>query len=693
MPWVDDTLEAEAEQATLNPVTFRNAKDTWVRQSTPSTNYNQDKRLGVATSAYAFLYFGCRFDAGATIHSATLRLYTHGAWGTTPTLTVRRVSQLVSMARTTWNNQPPVTGTGVSITKSSNAIGHEWAFDVTAMIQAVADGSAWHGFRIESDATAIKYLRSAQALALRPTLEIVWSEAPHAPTTLSPSGGRAVSSGAPVLRFDFTDELGATGLQAVRVQVDPNGNWTDPAFDSLTFETDEPEFDLAADATGRDVSLTTTLNSTTATAPVGTFVTADVGQEVSGPNVPLGVTIASRQSDTQVTLSAAATATGTATHVVERMYLGLANGAETRWRVQVQDTAGLWSPWSDAVRFRRDNKGTLTITNPGAPPNDFVSEWTPPILWSLTGETQTAWRVLVHLIDGERAEQVHDSGRRKGTETSYTLPKGVIEDESRYRVTVRIWDSKDREATPGDPPFTSASQDFTFAEDATVDPVSGLTATNLTPRPWVQLEWTRATAPDSFTVLRNGKVIETGIDPVDVLVSAGVYRWTDKDAAPRKSHTWRVQAVVNRKASANNPGVTLTVGSTGVWLTDPDSGLDVFLAEGQVNGLQMVDQADVHVPLGSSRSIKITQGMRGYEGNVTGLVMNYAGFTTEQWVDRLLKIKERPSNILILTTQHETFRCAVGNITVSPADEVKGEARLVSFDVWQAANLSFRARL
>jgi hypothetical protein len=691
MAWIDDTLDAEAQQAALVPVTLRNAVDTWVRQSTPAQNYRADKRLGVATDAFPLLYFNRPFPLGATIHSATLRVYTHGAWGTTPTLTVRRVSEAWKAARVTWNQQPPVTGTAVVLSKLSNAIGDEWPFDVTAMLQTVADGAGWHGFRIESDQTAIKYLRSAQALSLRPTLEVTWSEAPHAPTTLSPAGGRSVSTATPVFRFDFTDELGETGLQAVRVQIDPAANWTDPAFDSLTFETDEPEFDSAADATGRDVALTTTLDSTTATAPAGTFVTADVGQEVAGPNVPLGVTIASRQSDTQVTLSAAATATATATHVVERMYLGLANGAATKWRVQVQDTAGLWSPWSDVVSLRRDDKGTLTITNPGAPPNDFVSEWTPPILWSLTGETQTAWRVIVVRV--EDSVQAHDSERQKGTATSYTLPKGVIEDGSRYRVIVRIWDSKDRETTPGDPRFTSAVREFAFAEDATVDPVAGLTATNLTPRPWVQLDWTRATAPDSFTVLRNGKVIETGIDPVDVLVSAGVYRWTDKDAAPRKTHTWRVQAVVNRKTSANNPAVTATASTTGVWLTDPTTDLDVFIASGQVNGLQMVDQADVHVPLGSPRSIKIIQGMRGYEGSVSGLLIDYAGFTADQWVDRLMQLKADPSNILVLTTQHETFRCAVGNITVTPADEVKGAGRGVSFDVWQAAGLSFKARL
>jgi hypothetical protein len=154
-----------------------------------------------------------------------------------------------------------------------------------------------------------------------------------------------------------------------------------------------------------------------------------------------------------------------------------------------------------------------------------------------------------------------------------------------------------------------------------------------------------------------------------------------------------VQAVVNRKTSANNPAVTATASTTGVWLTDPTTDLDVFIASGQVNGLQMVDQADVHVPLGSPRSIKITQGMRGYEGSVSGLLIDYAGFTADQWADRLMQLKADPSNILVLTTQHETFRCAVGNITVTPADEVKGAGRGVSFDAWQAAGLSFRTRL
>lgn len=594
---------------------LRNPVDTWVGSSHPSANHAGTRVLSIENgAAYAFVFFNRPFPLNAAIVEAKLYLYTRSAWNISPTLTVRRVLERWNVNRVNWNNQPDTGGVVTQVTKSSAQVHDEWAFDVTSALQTVANGGVWYGFRVGTDG-ARKDLDANSA-----RLEVTWSRAPQAPTTLNPSGGLAVATGKPTLSFDFTDHMGSTQLQAVHVQIDPSGTFGTPAWDSGVVAATEPELDL-----------TTT------------------------------------------------------------SYPALAGGQETRWRVRVQDGSGLWSEWSDPVRFRRDNKGTLTIDNPGAAPNDFVSEWTPPIFWSLTGETQKAWQVFVTPAD-DHTDVLHDTGRTKGTDNSWTLPKRVIEDDERYRVVVRVWDSKDRVRTPGDHVWTQAEREFAFREDGTPNPVTGLNANNLLPRPWVQLEWQRATAPDYFKVKRNGKVIEDDLDPDDLFVSGTTYRWTDKDAAPNRRHDWRVQSFVNGKSSANNPEVTAKAEVRGIWLVDRERDIDVLIRGREPGEWTMGEDATTHYPLGDTKPVRITQSLRGWEGHITGTLVTGAGLTAQEWQDRLLRIKSRPGEDLTLTLGQESLRVEAYNIVVAPTGNTPTNV-LVEFDFHQVGRLDYRPRL
>lgn len=593
----------------------RNATDAHVNSGKPSTNYADSKQLLLQTGvATAFLHFNRPFPLGATIVSATLRLYAKGSWGISPTLSVRRVTDRWAVSKINDSNRPTVSPVVATKTQSSAADGDEWAFNVAAALQDVSNGAVWFGFRIETDNANAKYLYSSDAVDFQPILEVTYSEAPQAPTTLSPSGSRAVSIAKPVLTFDFTDTSGSTDLQSVQVQVDAGGNFTTPAFDSGTVATTVPELDLATTA-----------------------------------------------------------------------YAGLSAGVETRWRVRVQDAAGLWSPWSDVERWRRDLKGTLTITSPAASPNNKVAEWTPPLSWTLTGETQKAWRLLL-VLDDDPTVEVHDTGWTQGTATSYTLPKAVIEDDEFYRMVLRIRDSKDREHTDGDPVYTEATRTFQFAEDPTPNPVTGLTAGTLLPRPWVQLDWSRSTMPDSFSVVEvvdgKNKVYDSDLDPTALLVSGTSYRYVVKDSRPNRSHTWKVQAVVNGKASASNPTVTKKTDIRGLWLVDRDRDIEVYLASPgrDLGEWAMAEDSAVLAPLGSERSVVVTQGLRGYENAVRGMLMdNEAGKTLEQWEDALLRIRSRPGQILTLSAGDESIRGVAYNISISPTPNTPTE-KAVTFN-------------
>jgi hypothetical protein len=90
-------------------------------------------------------------------------------------------------------------------------------------------------------------------------------------------------------------------------------------------------------STGRHTetrTVTATRAATTSgviTAAAGTFSPEDVGRTITGTGIPAGATVASYQSDTQITASANSTSTGTGT-----ITLGPANTLNTGY-------AG-WSP-------------------------------------------------------------------------------------------------------------------------------------------------------------------------------------------------------------------------------------------------------------------------------------------------------------------------------------------------------------
>lgn len=79
----------------------------------------------------------------------------------------------------------------------------------------------------------------------------------------------------------------------------------------------------AAFPIARSVSVTTTISDATITAAAGTFSAEDAGQSISGTGIPVGATILSYTSDTEVELSATATASGSVTASI---------GATTGWK-------------------------------------------------------------------------------------------------------------------------------------------------------------------------------------------------------------------------------------------------------------------------------------------------------------------------------------------------------------------------
>jgi hypothetical protein len=369
-------------------------------------------------------------------------------------------------------------------------------------------------------------------------------------------------------------------------------------------------------------------------------------------------------------------------------YAGLSAGSSTFWRVRVQDAAGLWSDWSAGAQFQRQTKGTLAFTNP--PVSGEIGEPTPPIIWSLTGRVQKAWQSFITPAS-DNSTVLYDTGKVSNTDTSYTLPLGILKDDSSYNVHLRVWDTIDREGTPTDQAYTYTVRTFFYDYDATVNPVTSLVATDQSPEPKVRLTWSRSTAPDSFAIRRNG-VIVARVEPAEVTTGGTGYAYTDRGVPPRTPITWRVDAIVNGQTSSASPSVVGSLQTEGVWLSDYPRDLSVMLSsagEDNIGNWDMGETAVTYTPAESTRPIRVTQALRGHEGTISGRIKARAWATIAEQKDDLWLLKATPGREYLLTLSDMTIPVVIGKLVIKPVDDPNGEQQ-VSFDFWQTGNLQFR---
>lgn len=378
-------------------------------------------------------------------------------------------------------------------------------------------------------------------------------------------------------------------------------------------------------------------------------------------------------------------------------YAGLADGATTYWRARTRDDAGGISDWSDVASFSRDDKGTLTITSPAAAPSNFVDEFTPPIAWTFTGETQKAYRVRVGLASNPGVWR-YDSGKIVSTATEHTLPlsvngRRILFDDQTYVVQVLIWDTKDRVGVT----HVASSREFTVQYDATVDAATALTATaGSMGRPWVTLDWQRATLPDEWIIMRDGEVIERADIASDLLVSGTAYQFVDYTARPFIEHTYKIKAVVNNKTALSNPTATITPECKGFWLVNDDATLEVLLSGDDIENMAYGEDAAVHIPLGADSATRIVAGMRGLEGSFAGIIRTTEdGRTWDDWKQDLLAMKASPSTVYRAAFGDENIPVVLGDVSVSPSRDTNSfnMALVASVAFWQAGDLPFEAEL
>ncbi|WP_406378689.1 DNRLRE domain-containing protein [Streptomyces sp. NBC_01618] len=236
---------------TVDPTsTLAATTDTWVATNYPdsqvsSTELKSGTYDGGTTKARSYLMFDVSKFKGKRITDTNLALYSYysSTCQTTGAGTqVRRVTSSWSSSSVTWGAQPSTTATGAVTNKA--ALGYDPAcpagtmnFDIDAIVQAWADGSANYGLRVagasETDSLTWRRFRSANYVSgdgsTEPHLTVTYNSYPALPSSLSISpsqlnaynGKRYVTSLTPTLSAKVTDPDGANTRAQFEITADP----------------------------------------------------------------------------------------------------------------------------------------------------------------------------------------------------------------------------------------------------------------------------------------------------------------------------------------------------------------------------------------------------------------------------------------------------------------------------------------
>ena len=297
-------------------------------------------------------------------------------------------------------------------------------------------------------------------------------------------------------------------------------------------------------------------------------------------------------------------------------YGGLAADATIYWHIRWK-SGGVWSDWSDTVAYTRMAWGTLTVTNPSG---GVVEEPTPPLIASYA-DGVARYRVAVYQAE-DLTSAVAASGWLDGadaTSVSWT-PTTALQDDTDYTVQFDIQDANVRTSSQGDPNFLRVTEDFTTTFVDTVTAPMLVSVAQDADLPLPMLTFTRSTAPDSFTICRDGKVVAADLDPADLLVSGTTYAWRDTNfGEPLVSHTYEVAAVVNGQRSDWSSGGAVTITPVGLWIIGSDLTTWFMLVDYRLgDGWQRTDQSELFTVIGRSTSVQITAALGAIEGSVDG---------------------------------------------------------------------------
>ncbi|MHC3475483.1 DNRLRE domain-containing protein, partial [Streptomyces sp. 7R007] len=238
---------------TVDPTsTLAVTTDTWVQtpdypdSQVSSTELKSGTYDGGTDIARSYLKFDVSAFKGKHITDTNLALYSYysSTCATSGAGTqVRRITSSWSSSDVTWSTQPSTTTTGAITNKaalgysSTDCPGGTMNFDIDAIVQAWADGSANYGLQVrgadEGDSSTWRRFRSANYVSgdnsVEPHLTVTYNSYPAVPSSLavSPSqvnaysGKRYITTYTPTLSAKVTDADGSTVKAQFEITNDP----------------------------------------------------------------------------------------------------------------------------------------------------------------------------------------------------------------------------------------------------------------------------------------------------------------------------------------------------------------------------------------------------------------------------------------------------------------------------------------
>lgn len=372
--------------------------------------------------------------------------------------------------------------------------------------------------------------------------------------------------------------------------------------------------------------------------------------------------------------------------LAQTTFPAMTSGQTRWWRVRAKSSVGIWSDWSQPTSFKYVPLPVVTITNPEA----SFSDPTPPITWTVD-VPYVQWAASFRKIRSNGSQKIIEhSGRRTGSPDMWTPAEGAGQDGATYRIYVDVYDSVEREATPGAPIFGNAQLNTTFEPSSTVPAPTALTVESDYPRPEAVLSWRHTQLPDAWRIYRDDVLLAT-MPGVDTRLGA-TNRHEFRALAPAGEHTWRIRAVVNGKASYGS-SATVATEFRGTWLFDED-GVAVCIQDDREHDMKYVEVSAIHEPLGSDRVVVVTQALRGLEGTLDGLLTGLKGQdeTPELWRKNLLEFKQSPATQRTLVIEDQVIPVIIRNVTVKQAPK-RARSWIASFEFYQQGGLPFDSSL
>lgn len=563
------------------PSVVKNGLDTWVDSANVHKRHGGKDWVRLQTGTErGLLWMPVPARAqGRTIATATLTGHAHGALSS-QALTLTPVASKWRAKTATWSNQPSTIGTAVTASISAKADADEVVWDVTSLVQQIANGQENLGWRITTNAATEQKFASFNSGKSAWRLDITYVDGPDVPTNMSPNG-TVVSVPLPVSTFDYTTFGGDdSDLAKISFQVD-KGNNGSVDFDSGFVTATTPQIDLN----------TSGLTGITAGTQVAyRYKVQDAGGQSSDYCDWIVYTY-----QPLPTLTLDSPAAGVLYDPTSDILAHISTTNLEAFRVRVTDG-------TDRTLVRYDSE-----KQPADDPSNI------------------AWGLPLY----------QDSF----SSNFFSVANRIFVNDGNYQINVRAFDDYDREATPGAPSFVELWTTVHFTDTGSVGSVSTFTATQPGSGPVVTLTWTDTAAPDAYILTRDGDQIGR-LDPADVVVGASTYSIDDMPA-PGVEHTYEIRRLTNGVGRSNPVSATITVSVEGIWFVRKN-GDSVVIDGNGIDQLQALENRLTFSPIHLNYDIDILTGYRGITGPITGSVEDDEDRTFADAEAVLKAIKKNP---------------------------------------------------